>query len=175
MFIRMELTMGRQDLIVAPSARRTGQRSQLGQKTLRSRVFAYTVRRQVVGQKMRHRVPLGICGVDVALHSNFAQARGRDHFEMKRRFAEAAEPTGDERASRLRFSRSAPQRLRTIQRGMVRTALHLERKRNPVTFADDHIQRFRIEHAREASAIEQLLNDRGRTAFLAIQSDFRVR
>jgi hypothetical protein len=81
-FIRVEPTMGRLKRIVAPSPRRRRKRSQLGQKMFRSGMFAYAVRRQVVGQKMCHRVPLGIRGVDVALHSNFTQALGRDHFEM---------------------------------------------------------------------------------------------
>jgi len=58
---------------------------------------------------------------------------------------------------------------------MVGATLHLERKRNPVTFPDDDVQRLGIKHAREASAIKQLLNNCGRAALLAIQSDIRGR
>jgi hypothetical protein len=58
---------------------------------------------------------------------------------------------------------------------MVGAALHLERKRNPVPLPNDDVQRFGIEYAHEASALEQLLNDGGGAALLAIECDVFVR
>src|ERR1700723_2114144 len=100
-----------------------------------------------IAEEMGHRMLFWISGIPMAAHENLAEALGRNHFEMQRGKAYAAEPRGFSGVALLGLAGSAAQRCRLIDRRVIRATLHLKRKGNPVPFSDGDTERLRVEQA----------------------------
>jgi hypothetical protein len=120
------------------------------------------VRRQIISKKMGDWMFLRVRRIHMPLDEDFAEPLRGYHFEVQRRKPFAAEPRGFPRFALLRLPGGTAQKFREVQRGMVCAALHLKRKRNPVSLAHDNFQGLRVEHSRQSHVAKQLFhNDDG--------------